>query len=126
MAGQDFIPEKNLPEKAAAIKRFEYSSLGKELEAQTDTAKKQYQGLDKAFISNKDNKNVNESLFKKEKKKYKSNLIYNKLSFYSYNDDKKFDSLSFKSKYFYLLRFYDDLQKLVKMKPVKPDKIKEK
>ena len=126
MAGQDFIPEKNLPEKAAAIKRFEYSSLGKELEAQTDIAKKQYQGLDKAFISNKDNKNVNESLIKKEKKKCKSNLIYNKLSFYSYNDDKKFDSLSFKSKYFYLLRFYDDLQKLVKMKPVKPDKIKEK
>ena len=126
MAGQDFIPEKNLPEKAAAIKRFEYSSLGKELEAQTDIAKKQYQGLDNAFISNKDNKNVNESLIKKEKKKYKSNLIYNKLSFYSYNDDKKFDSLSFKSKYFYLLRFYDDLQKLVKMKPVKPDKIKEK
>ena len=126
MAGQDFISEKNLPEKAAAIKRFEYSSLGKELEAQTDIAKKQYQGLDNAFISNKDNKNVNESLIKKEKKKYKSNLIYNKLSFYSYNDDKKFDSLSFKSKYFYLLRFYDDLQKLVKMKPVKPDKIKEK
>ena len=126
MAGQDFIPEKNLPEKAAAIKRFEYFSLGKELEAQTDIAKKQYQGLDNAFISNKDNKNVNESLIKKEKKKYKSNLIYNKLSFYSYNDDKKFDSLSFKSKYFYLLRFYDDLQKLVKMKPVKPDKIKEK
>ena len=56
MAGQDFIPEKNLPEKAAAIKRFEYSSLGKELEAQTDIAKKQYQGLDNAFISNKDNK----------------------------------------------------------------------
>ena len=126
MADQDFIPEKNLPEKAAAIKRFEYSSLGKELEAQTDIAKKQYQGLDKAFISNKDNKNVNESFFKKEKKKYKSNLIYNKLSFYSYNDDKKFDSLSFKSKYFYLLRFYNDLQKLVKMKPVKPDKIKGK
>ena len=30
-------------EKAATIKRFEYSSLGKELKAQTDIAKKQYQ-----------------------------------------------------------------------------------
>ena len=51
----------------------------------------QYQGLDKAFISNKDNKNVNETLVKKEavakaipNKKYnKFNLIYNRLSFYS-------------------------------------------
>ena len=72
------------------LKRFEYSQLGKELKAQTDIAIKRYQGLDKAFSSNKGNKNVNESLIKKEKKKYnKSNLIYNRLSIYSYSDDKK-------------------------------------
>ena len=42
---------------------------------------------------------MNESLIKKEKKKYnRSKLIYNRLNFYSYNDNKKFDSLSFKSK----------------------------
>ena len=105
------------------MKRFEYSPLGKEL---TEIAKKQFQGLDKAFISNKDNKNVNESLIKKRKKYNKSNLIYNKLSFYSYSDNKKFGSLSFKSKYSNLLSFYDDLQKLIKMKPIKLDKIKEK
>ena len=52
-------------EKAATIKTFEYSLLGKELKAQTDLAEKQYQGLDKAFISNKDNKNTNESLIEK-------------------------------------------------------------
>ena len=65
-------------EKSAILKRLEYSPLGKELKAQTDIAKKQYQRLDKVFIfiSNKGNKNVNESLIKKEKGKWnKSNLI---------------------------------------------------
>ena len=55
-------------EKAATIKRSEYSLLDKELKAYTEMAdigKKQHQGLDKAFISNKDNKNVNDSLIKK-------------------------------------------------------------
>ena len=39
---------------------------------------------------------------------------------------KKVDSLSFKSKYSYLLNFYDNLQKLIKIKPTKLCKIKEK
>ena len=73
---------------------------------------------------------MNESLIKKEKptvKKYnnKSYLIYNRLSFHSYSDDKKFDSFSFKSKYLYLLNFYD-LEKLIKMKPTNLSKTKEK
>ena len=90
-----------MPEKAATIKRFEYSALGKSVKAQTDITKKQYQGLDKSFISNKDIKNLNESLIKKEpvakkmaKKKYsKSNLIYNRLRVYSYSDYKKLPHL---------------------------------
>ena len=94
-------------EQAATMKTFEYLLLGKKLKAQTDNVNKQYQGLDKAFISNENNGNVNESLIKKQtvtktipKKKYNnSNLIYNRLIFYSYSDDEKFDSLSFKSKY---------------------------
>ena len=105
--------------------RFEYSSLGKELKVETNIAKKQYQGLGEAFITNKDNKNV--SLFKKENKKYnKPNLIYDRLSFYSCSNDKKFDSFFLKSKYSCLLSFYDDLQKLINLKPTKLDKIKEK
>ena len=56
-------------QKAATLKRFEYSPLGKELKAQTEITKKRNQRLDQAFISNKDNKNVNESLIEKEKKK---------------------------------------------------------
>ena len=104
--------------------------MGEELKEQTAIAKKQYQVLHKAFISTKNNKNVNESLIKKEKptaKKYnnKSNLIYNRLSFYSYSDDKKIDSFSFKSKYLYLLNFYD-LEKLIKVKLTNLSKTKEK
>ena len=58
-----------------------------------DITEKQCQGLDKAIISNKDNKNVNESLIKTENKKYnETNLICNRLSLYSFSDNKKFDS----------------------------------
>ena len=61
------------------------------------------------------------------KKKYnKSNLIYNRLSFYSYNNDKRFDSLSFESKYSQLLDFYDGLKKMIKMKPRNLTEKKEK
>ena len=66
LMSEDVLSEKDLLEKSATIKRFEYSPLDSELKKQTDIAKKQYQWLDKAFSSNKDNKNVNESLIKKE------------------------------------------------------------
>ena len=36
-------------QKKTTIKGFEYSPLGKELKAQTDITKKQYQGLDKVY-----------------------------------------------------------------------------
>ena len=45
LTGNDALPEKDLLEKATALKRFEYFALGKELKAQTDIAKKQYQIL---------------------------------------------------------------------------------
>ena len=41
-----FFSDKHLLQKAAALKRFEYFSLGKELKAQIDIAKKQHQQLD--------------------------------------------------------------------------------
>ena len=43
LIGKDVLPKKYLQGKAATIKRFEYSPLGKELKVQTDIAKKQYQ-----------------------------------------------------------------------------------
>ena len=45
---------------------MEYLLLGKELKVHANIGKKQYQGLDKAFISDNDNKNVTVSLIKKE------------------------------------------------------------
>ena len=49
MTGKDVLAEIDLLEKAATMKRFEYSPLGKELKAQTDMAKKQYQKLGDTF-----------------------------------------------------------------------------
>ena len=46
---KDVLPGKELLEKAATMKRFEYSPLDKELKARTDIAKKQYQKLDNTF-----------------------------------------------------------------------------
>ena len=40
LTGEDIFPEKPLLEKTAAIKRFGYSLLGKDLKKQTDITKK--------------------------------------------------------------------------------------
>ena len=53
MTGKDVLPEKYLLVKAATMKRFENLLLSKELKEQTDIAKKQYQGLNKFFKSEK-------------------------------------------------------------------------
>ena len=42
LTGKGVFPENNLLKRAAAIKRFEYSLLSKELKAQTDITKDQY------------------------------------------------------------------------------------
>ena len=66
LSDKDVLSEKALLVKAFAIKRFEYSSLGSNLKKQTDIAKKLCQGLDKVFSFNKDKKNQNEPIIKKE------------------------------------------------------------
>ena len=53
LTSEGVFPEKDLLEKAAALKRFEYSPLDKELKKQTSVAEKQYQKLNNAFESNK-------------------------------------------------------------------------
>ena len=117
MTGKDILPEKNLLEKAATIKRFEYLLLGKELKEQTDTAKKQYQKLDYNYEF--------DNIIKKEKPIHenysKSNLIYN--SNYSfYRDSKKLDNLSLESKHLLLAGFFDYLNKFNKLNPRKKHK----
>ena len=49
LTSKGVLPEKDLLEKVATIKRFVYSPLSKELKAQTDIAKKQYQKLDNTY-----------------------------------------------------------------------------
>ena len=48
--------KKNLSEKAAAIKKFEYSLLGSELKKLTSGAEKQYQRLNKISLFKSDKK----------------------------------------------------------------------
>ena len=83
-----------------ARKRFEYSLLRKELKAQTDIAKKQYQRLDGTYKFDK--------IIKKEKPTLenhsRSNLIHNSnYNFYKYYRDskKKIDNISLNSKHFF-------------------------
>ena len=49
MTGKDVLPENYLIQKAATMKSFEYLPFGKELKAQTNTAKKPYQKLDDTY-----------------------------------------------------------------------------
>ena len=56
LTGKDVLPEKDLLEKAATIKRFEYSTLRSALRKQSSVAEKQYQKLDKVFESKTEQK----------------------------------------------------------------------
>ena len=73
LTGKEVLPKKYLLEKAATIKRFEYSALEEELKAQTDISKDQYK------------------FFKAQK----SNIIDNKEEDMS-DEDKKDESKTFK------------------------------
>ena len=49
LTGKVVLPEKDLLEKAATMKRFEYLLLGSELKKQTDIAEKQYKTWDTTY-----------------------------------------------------------------------------
>ena len=86
-------------EKAAAIKIFEYSPLGKELKKQTSVANK-YQIFDNAFESNK-----------KKRSRAKSDLVYNNyFNFYKYRNTNEFTKDSLDSKLYDLKDFKDRLE----------------
>ena len=99
-----YFTRKRLLEKAAALKRFEYSPLSRELKLQTSAAEKQYQKLDQVFQSNK----------KEEKNKIsraKSNIICSEdFTFYKYHNINKCDKRSFHSKQNNLNEFKDALE----------------
>ena len=88
------------------------------MKKQTDIAKNQYQVLDKINESDEKNDEMN---YKPTLRKYnRSNLSYNnKYSFHEYNNTKKFNGLSFESKYAVLVLFYQDLNKFSGVEPRK-------
>ena len=77
--GKDVLPKKDLLEKSAASKRFEYSPLGKELKKQTSVPEKQHQRFDNAFESNK-----KEEVKPKNKKQKKSSYAKSSLQYLFY------------------------------------------
>ena len=72
LTGKDVLLEKELLEKATAIKRFEYAPLRKELKKQTSVTEKQYEKIDDAFESNKKEKDKT----KNKRSRAKSSLVY--------------------------------------------------
>ena len=87
LTGKDVLPEKDLLERAAALKRFQYSPLGKELKKQTSVAEKQYQNFDKIFKSDETEQPVT---IKKEITDESSLFYNNKYSFIEFKNVGKY------------------------------------
>ena len=107
LTGKDVLPEKDWLEKAAALKKFKYSPLGKKMKKQTSVAEKQYQKFHNTYRFDR---------IKKEKgviKKYnRLNLVYDsKYSFYEYYNIPNCNTMSPESIYPVLLSFFNDLNK---------------
>ena len=116
MTDKDVFQQKDLLQKAAAIKRFEYPPLGSELKKRTSVAEKQCQGLNKLFTSSEKEESVS---IKKEKPaiNYESKPMYdNKYDFGDFSNIKKYYVVSYTSKYNKLLSFYHWLNKFRKTK----------
>ena len=113
-------------EEAAAIKKFEYSLLSKEMKKQTSVAEKQDQEFDSTFESNKNQ----EYETKNEKGLASSNLVYNNcFTFYKYLKINEFVKSSLDSKLndldkfkYQLELFYHDS---VEIKPNNKEQIKD-
>ena len=99
LTGKEVLPEKRPSEKAATVKRFEYSPLGNKLKKQTGIAEKTVLRI-------------------RQGRKYnKSDLTYNgKHSFYKYYDVKKIGKLFFKSKYSFLVDLFNHLDKFSRLR----------
>ena len=158
LTGKNVLTEKDFPENAAELRRFDYSPLGKELKAQTDIAKKQYEKLDstsklakiiekeKPTLENYSKSNLIQwnlpiadipnsghtmnswqnrhlSITDKSFKTHRCLLfrgftVYNnKHNFYKYyRDGIKFNNFSLKTKYFFLVKLFINLNKFKKLK----------
>ena len=109
LTGKDVLPNKDLLEKAATKKRFEYSGLGKTLKRQNRVVEKKYQSFDKVFNHDKKEESVK---IKKEElltTDESSPFYNNKYSFIEFGNVGKYCNLSFTIKYDRLLLFYHRL-----------------
>ena len=96
LTGKDVLPEKDLVEKAAALKRFECSPLGKELKKQINVAEKQYKNFDKIFNPNE----TEQPVTTKKEITDKSSLPYNnKFSFIEFKNIRKYKNDSLVSRF---------------------------
>ena len=103
LTSKDVLPEKDLLQKAAAIKRIEYPPLGEELKAQASFAERQYEKLEKFLMLIKGRKI--------KRSHAKSNLVYsNEFAFYKYHSAKQLSKRSFYSKWNDLIEFKDILE----------------
>ena len=118
--GKDLLTEKNFLEKAATMKRFEYSPSSKELKKRTKVCETQYQSFDKVF--NNDGKEVPVKI-KKEVllTTDESSLFYsNKCSFIEFKNFRKYMDNSLVSRYNnYLASFKQPLEEFKKITPRK-------
>ena len=95
MAGKYVLHQKDLPEKAAAIKIFKYSSLGQEFKKQNSVEEKQYQKFDHDFKTNEKEK----VKIKNQRNRAKSSLVHNNyFTFYKYRNNNEFVKHSLDSK----------------------------
>ena len=110
--GKGVLMEKDLLEKTAALKRFDYSLIGSELKTQTSVAEKQYQWLNKLFGSDKKEGPVTTEN-EKPAITGKSKLIYDsKLFLIDYSDIKNVMIYILRQNMTKLLSFYHRLNEL--------------
>ena len=118
MTGKHVLPENDLLEIAAALKRFEYLSLSKELKKQASVAEKQYQDFDKVF--NYDEKEEPLKIEKEEPLTIDaSSLFYNnKYTFNEFKNVGKYEDECLESRYnIYLTPFKNRLKEFEKFTP---------
>ena len=118
MTGKDVLPEKDLLEKAATMKRFEYSSCVKELKKQISVAEKQYQSFDN--VLNHDEKEKEPVKIKKEEPLTinESSLFYNsKYTFSEFKNVAKYEDKSLKPRYKSLTLFKQRLKEFKRFTP---------
>ena len=109
---------KRLLEKAATIKKFEYSLLDSELRKQTSIAKKQYEELHKVYGLNK------RVLNKKRENLY---LLYNNFNFNKFSiSDEEFNDLSDDTKYKHIRKLFKRINEPKKAKSKTVDTQKQK